>query len=411
MRITQSEPYVSAAMRHVHNAQANGGGNWPEALDPVLEPSLIDDAVDEIRRWPGYRPTPLIALKGLSDELGVAGVWYKDEATRFGLGSFKALGGAYAVLCLLRQILTSKLGKSVGTEAIRSGEYRTETREVTVATATDGNHGRSVAWGAQQFGCRCMIYIHAEVSAVRKQAMEAYGATVVRVNGNYDESVRQAAADAAERGWHVVSDTSYPGYTELPQRVMAGYGLMVDEVLDQLPPDQLPTHVFIQGGVGGLAAAVCARFWQRLGDHRPRTVIAEPDQADCLYRSALHQKPVAVHITEESIMAGLSCGEVSQLAWNVLHHGANDFITIEDSLIGPTMRALAEGLGGAAPIVGGESGVAGLAALIAVGADPSLAAALGLDSGSRILLLGTEGATDPEIYRDLVGRAAETVLG
>ena len=411
MRLTQSEPYVSAAMRHCHNARANEGETWPKSLDTVLASTLIDDAVDEISRWPGYHPTPLIAFKSLADELRVGGVWYKDEAPRFGLGSFKALGGAYAVLCLLRRILTSKHGKPVDTDAIRKGEYRPETRDITVATATDGNHGRSVAWGAQQFGCRCMIYIHAEVSEGRKSAMEAFGAEVIRVAGNYDESVRQAAADAAERGWHIVSDTSYPGYTELPQLVMAGYGLMVDEALDQLPPDQPPTHVFIQGGVGGLPAAVCARFWQRLGKRRPRTVIVEPDQADCLYRSALHQKPVAVHITQESIMAGLSCGEVSQLAWDILHRGAHDFITIEDRLIAPTMRALAEGTVGAAPLVGGESGVAGLAALIAVGSDPSLAGVLGLDSGSRILLLGTEGATDPEIYRDLVGRAAETIAG
>ena len=409
MLLTQSEPYVSAAMRHVHNARANGASTWPRRLDSALARDLIDDAVVEIRQWPGYQPTPLIALDGLVDELGVAGVWYKDEATRFGLGSFKALGGAYAVLCLLREILTSKLGTSVDTTAIRKGVYQAETLDITVATATDGNHGRSVAWGAQQFGCRCMIYIHAEVSEGRKQAMESYGATVIRVNGNYDESVRQAAKDAGERGWHIVSDTSYPGYTDLPRQVMAGYGLMVDEVLDQLPPDKLPTHVFVQGGVGGLAAAVCARFWQRLAESRPRTIIVEPDQADCLYRSALYQKPVAVHITQESIMAGLSCGEVSQLAWDVLHSGANDFITIEDSLIGPTMRVLAGGLGGAAPMVGGESGVAGLAALIAVGADPSLAAVLGLDATSQVLLLGTEGATDPEIYLKLVGRAPDAV--
>lgn len=396
-------PFENAAVGLHHNKQSDPVADYPQSLEDALGRGHCRQAFEAISQWPGYAPTPLRSLAGLAGELGVADVLYKDEGPRFGLGSFKALGGAYAVLRLLVQEVSDRSGRNVTDAQILDGTYRDLVASITVATATDGNHGRSVAWGAQQFGCQCKIYMHAGVSQERAEAVEAYGAEVVRVDGNYDESVRQAADDAAANGWFIVSDTSYEGYMELPRQVMAGYTVMTEEILSQLAQGHLPTHVFLQGGVGGLAAAVCAHFWQSLGGDRPRVVIVEPTRADCLYQSAVRGEPTAVHITEETVMAGLSCGEVSQLGWRILSRGADDFMTIEDDLVAPVMRLLASGEAGQ-PVVAGESAVAGLAGLIAARQRADRSSALGLDRNSRILIIGTEGATDPGIYKALVGQ-------
>ncbi|MCP1632159.1 diaminopropionate ammonia-lyase [Kerstersia gyiorum] len=362
----------------------------------------------QIRRWPGYCPTPLRDLAGLAQAAGVRQILYKQEAHRFGLGSFKALGGAYAVSRLLLRELGQRLGRDdLGIDDLLSGKYRETTQDITVTCATDGNHGRSVAWGAERFGCQCVIYIHATVSEGRKTAIESYGAQVVRTPGNYDDSVRQAAEDAARLGRFVVSDTSYPGYMEVPKDVMQGYGVMADEALQQLTQSEdggLPTHVFLQGGVGGLAAAVCAHFWEQLGTRRPRFIVVEPDKAACLYESAKAGKPVAVHGELDTVMAGLACGEVSLLAWEILHPGVQAFLTVDDEAALDTVRLLADSPYGDAPLVAGESAVAGLAGALAALADPAARQALGLDANSRVLLFGSEGATDPVLYEQIVGR-------
>lgn len=396
--------YENARLRHIGNPRFTPDGAYPERLDDVMDAALITEAQEEIRRWDGYAPTPLHALDVLARSVGVRGVFYKDEGRRFEPASFKALGGAYAVQHLLRRELENSLNRAVSLEDVRERRYDNAAAGITVATATDGNHGRSVAWGAARFGCRCVIYIHREVSEGRRAAMSAYGAEVVRVDGNYDDSVRRAQSDADANGWFIVSDTSYPGYTELPRYVMAGYTVMMQEVLEQLPQRTALTHVFLQGGCGGLAASVAAYLWQTLGPDRPRLAVIEPVQADCLYQSISTGDRVDVNITEESLMAGLSCGEVSTLAWSVIQPAVQDFVSMDDDLIAPTMRRLAEG-NGAGPIVAGESAVPGLAVLLAAARQRNLWDALGLDAGSNVLLLGTEGATDPEIYRELVGRS------
>jgi diaminopropionate ammonia-lyase len=354
-------------------------------LEAVLSPAGFQHARGVIRGWPGYQPTPLRHLDGLAAAMGVDRLWYKDEAPRFGLGSFKALGGAYAVAELVRE-------HGAG---------------LTVTCATDGNHGRSVAWGARTFGARAVIYVHATVSEGRKRAIESYGAEVRRVAGNYDESVRKAAEDAAAEGWTVVSDTSYPGYVEIPKLVMQGYGVMAGEALDQI--DAMPTHVFVQGGVGGLAAAVAMHLWWRYGADRPRLVVVEPESAACLLASCRAGRPAAVEGDLETVMAGLSCGEPSLLAWAVLDRAAHSFMTVPDHAAEAVMRLLAEGRGGDRPLVAGESAVAGLAGAIAVAEAAELRAALALDRSSRILVFGTEGATDPDLYQRIVGRPPEAV--
>ncbi len=384
--------------------QPTESGPYPAALDGVLSPEVTGAAQRAIKGWPGYEATPLRSLDALAADLGLGAVLYKDESSRFGLGSFKALGGAYAVLHLLARRLEAEVGHAVSLEDIREGRYAEAAKAVTVVTATDGNHGRSVAWGARLAGCRCRIYIHAEVSDGRKQAMEALGAEVIRVAGNYDHSVHVAAEEAAANGWFVVSDTSYEGYSDMPRQVMAGYSLMAAEILDACG-DTPPTHVFVQAGVGGLAAAICAQMWMTLGARRPHFVIVEPEHAACLLASARAHGPRNVEVDEETIMAGLSCGEVSLLAWEVLSRGAADFLTITDAGVAPAMRMMAKGDAGGGRIEAGECSASGVVALIAACDDAKLRQRIGLDARSRVVLIGSEGATDPAIYRALIEAA------
>ncbi len=390
---------------HCHNAKAAPGAPYGPRQRAVLSLDAFERARAEISSWPGYAPTPLHDLAGLAAAAGIARLWYKDEGGRFGLGSFKALGGAYAVERILIERIEAKTGATeVSPKDLLAGAYRAITEGVTVTCATDGNHGRSVAWGAQRFGCACVIYIHAGVSEGRKEAIEQYGARVVRTAGNYDDSVRQAAADAAAEDRVVVSDTSYPGYMEIPRHVMQGYTVMADEALHQHGTADLPTHIFIPGGVGGFAAAVCAHYWEALGEHRPRLVVVEPENAACILETVRAGRPTAVHGDLETIMAGLACGEVSLLAWEVLEQGLDDVLAIPDAAAAEGMRLLARGTGGDPPVVAGESATAGLAGLLIALAQPETAAALGLGPESRILLFGSEGATDVEVYREIVGR-------
>ncbi|MEX2200991.1 MAG: diaminopropionate ammonia-lyase [Dongiaceae bacterium] len=384
---------------------------YPVALEPVLSADSFAAARAEIAGWPGYAPTMLHDLAGLAAAIGVGAVWYKDEGDRFGLGSFKALGGAYAVYRWLAERIAEKTGQRPTSADLLAGKHRDIAKGFTVATATDGNHGRSVAWGASLFGCRCIVYIHATVSEGRKAAIEQYGAEVRRIDGDYDDSVHLCAEEAAKNGWQVISDTSYDGYNEIPKLVMQGYGVMVDEALDTLARrgTGAPTHLFIQAGVGGLPAAVIARLWQRLEEARPYVVIVEPDVADCVYQTALAGKLAKASGNLDTLMAGLAAGEVSPLAWAVMKPGAHAFMTLPDTAAVHAMRALAAGVGGDRPVVGGEAGVGGLAGLLASTADPVLREALDLRADSRILIFGSEGDTDPVLYEKLVGRSGAAV--
>jgi diaminopropionate ammonia-lyase len=361
-------------------------------------------AMRDIAACPRYAPTPLRSLPGAARTAGVAAVLYKDEGGRFGVGSFKALGGAYAVALLLSHRVGQATGRDAPIAALARKEHLPITGGVTVTCASDGNHGRSVAAGAQVFGCRCVIFLHEGVSEGRAEAIRAFGAEVIRTRGTYDDSVRACAAAAAERGWDLISDTSWPGYEATPSTVMQGYSVMVIEALEQIRAagDSAPSHVFVQAGVGGLAAAVTAHLWEELGERTPRIVVVEPDRADCLYQSAVAGAPTLAKGDLDTVMAGLSCGEVSLAAWRILQAGADAFMTISDRDDLEAMRLLGRGGLGDAPIVAGESAAAGLAGLLAMSRNPEAARALGLDRTSRVLLFGTEGATDPELYQRLM---------
>lgn len=389
------ERFRSARLRHVSGQPRPG-----TAAHRVLSAGDFDAAWDEITAWQGHAPTPLVALPGLADRIGVARIDYKHEGPRFGLGSFKALGGAYAALRLLQRELARRKGRAPDPADIRDGALRDECGAITLVSATDGNHGRSLAWGCARFGACCRIYIHAEVSEGRAQAMRDLGAEVVRIEGDYDASVALAREEAAANGWFVVSDTSWPGYVDPPRDVMAGYGVMTREICAALGAP--PTHVFLQGGVGGLAASVAAGLRQHWGAAAPRVIVVEPDRAACLLASAAAGRPTVVRIEEETVMAGLSCGEPSGLAWEILSAEGSDFLAIPDDLVAPAIRLLAHGEFGDPPIEAGESAVAGLAALLAARQDAELSRSLGLDAGSRVLLIGSEGVTDPGIFAEVM---------
>ncbi len=363
----------------------------------VLPDGGFRRAKAEITAWPGYAPTPLREFPQIARAAGVAAIRIKDEAGRFGLGSFKALGGAYAVAQLLAVELARRgVAENATSADLAAGRYGQATSGITVTCATDGNHGRSVAWGAQRFGAACVIFVHAGVSQGRIDAIARFGADIRVVPGTYDNAVREASRVARENGWFVVSDTSWPGYVQVPVDVMQGYRLMADEAADQWISDP-PTHVFVQGGVGGVAAAVSVQLRARFRP-APKLVVAEPDRAACLLASMEAGKPVAIEGDLDTLMAGLACGEPSLLAWQELERGACAFMAVPDAAAVECMRLLA-GMG----MVAGESAVAGLAALLLAADDPETRAALALDADSRVLLFSTEGATDPELYRSLVG--------
>lgn len=381
-------------------------------LDPVDAEALGATAVEEAERFLAYRgapgPTPLLALPALAAELGVAAIHIKDESVRLGLGSFKALGGSYAVARLVLEEVGRRLGRPVDLTELGTSAVRSVAAGMSFACATDGNHGRSVAHGAQLVGARAAIFVHSGVSGERAAAIGRFGADVIRVAGGYDDSVAEAARVAAERGWILVSDTSWPGYTRVPRLVMQGYTVMVREALRQLPAP--PTHMFVQAGVGGVAAAVAGHLTLNLGERRPVFVVVDPARAACLYETARAGHPVKVERGEPTVMAMLECHEPSLVAWQVLSRAADAFMTVEDADAVAVMNRLARPTGNDPAIVAGESGGVGLAGLMHAAADAGIRAALRLDGTSRILLVNTEGATDPERYAELVGLPPDAVL-
>jgi diaminopropionate ammonia-lyase len=362
----------------------------------VLPETGFRRARTEIAAWPGYAPTPLRDLPALARGAEIAAIRLKDEAERFGLGSFKALGGAYAVAELLADELARRgVAPNARSSDLMAGRWRDATETITVTCATDGNHGRAVAWGARRCHCRAVIFLHATVSAGREAAIAAYGAEIRRVDGTYDDAVRTAAAEAEAKDWFVVSDTSWPGYVQVPQAIMQGYRVMAAEAVAQWTGAP-PTHVFIQGGVGGVAAAVSVQM-RAAFTAAPRVIVVEPDRAACLLASAELGERTSIPGNLDTLMAGLACGEPSLLAWQELERGAAAFMAIPDTAAVATMRLLAR-----ERIVAGESGVAGLAGCLLAAADPVARETLGLDAASRVLVFSTEGATDPELYARLV---------
>ena len=382
-------------------------GAYPRELRDILSIAEARRTRDWLSRWSllSPEPTPLWQLPDMARELGVAGIFVKDESKRSSLGSFKALGAPAA---LVRLVLRAH--PAWDPVALLRGVHAAELQSLVVTSATDGNHGRALAAAAQSIGVRCVIVLHRHVSAEREDAIAAFGAEIVRIEGNYDASVAHAAALAQDNGWQVVSDTSYAGYEDIPRDVMQGYGILADEVIEQQEGTAMFTHVILQGGVGGLAAGVASYLWEHCGEKRPTLIVVEPRQADCLLQSAINGHASNATGSVDSVMAGLACGETSPLAWRFLAPSVDAFLTIEDGDAVEAMRLLARGSAHDSPIVSGESGAAGLAALRVLTLSDDLWRKVRLDVRSKVLLVNTEGATAPSVYRDLVGLDADDVL-
>ncbi len=344
----------------------------------VLSKSEIDDAYKVISNWENYLPTPLEKLNKLSSELGLKNIFYKDESKRFKLKSFKALGGAYAV------------------EKISQNK-----KNLTVSTATAGNHGRSVAWGAKRLGLDCKIFISEFVSESRAKAMRGFGAEVFRVKGNYDNSLKECIKQSKLNDWKIVQDVAWEEYELIPKLTMAGYAVMMKEITDQIKNNQI-THIFLQAGVGGMAAAMiagCARYLNII----PKIIIVEPESADCVLQAVEKNKIVTIDIKKESLMGGMSCGEVSTIPWKIINNNCNFCISIPDDKISDTVKLLANSSFGEKKIIGGECATPSIISLIA-SCNNNLKEKLNLDKNSEVLLFGCEGDADKELYQKLLNK-------
>ncbi len=364
--------------------------------------------------FPQYARTPLTRLDKMAEYLGLKELYVKDESYRFGLNAFKVLGGSYA----MARYIAKETGKDVSElpySVLTSEELRKEFGQTTFFTATDGNHGRGVAWAASRLGQKAVIHMPKGTTQTRLANIAKEGAQVDIQELNYDDCVRLAAKEAAAtpRGV-IVQDTAWDGYEEIPSWIMEGYGTMAMEAGEQLEESGSgrPTHVFVQAGVGSLAGAVVGYFSNLYADHPPVFVVVEAQAADCLYQGAAAKDGEirTVGGDMETIMAGLACGEPNTISWDILKNHVKVFISLPDWAAAQGMRMLAAPIKGDAPITSGESGAApfgALAALMTMEEYEELKKAIGLDETSRVLVFSTEGDTDPERYKNIVWKGLE----
>ncbi len=390
-------------------------GERTASLDAILPAGALQSARAFHRQIPGYRYSPLKSLTGLAAMLGLGGLWVKDEAQRLSLSSFKVLGGSFAIYKFLEKRL-GRENQGLTFAELTSPEVREQLGEITFATATDGNHGRGVAWAATKLRQRSVVYVHSKTSTARVKAIESHGARVEVIDGTYDDAVRKVERDARKNGWQVISDTSWDGYEEIPTWIMQGYTTAFSEAQEQLAAQGLvkPSHVFIQAGVGALAAS-CVGFYHRLfGDDAPISVVVEPSRAACLLESARAGDGQARHFPGDldTIMAGLACGDPSPLAWELLWERADVFAAVPDYVAAKGMRVFGVPLDGDPVVISGESGAVTLGALMFVMESPEgddLRKHLGLNRESQVLLLNSEGNTDPDYFRRVTWEGVNAV--
>ncbi|MBC2727014.1 diaminopropionate ammonia-lyase [Desulfosporosinus sp.] len=385
-------------------AKEFGTGVSTELFDRMA----IDKAINFHRTFPDYQPTPLRQLSKLANNLGVGGIYVKDESYRFGLNAFKALGGSYAIGRYLAQRLNKDISQ-LPFEVLTSPEVKELLGDITFATTTDGNHGRGIAWTARQLRQKSVVYMPKGSSQYRLERIRSEGAFAEITDMNYDDAVRMTAEEAQKHGWVVVQDTAWEGYEEIPTWIMQGYGTMSAESLEQLNTlgIEKPTHIFVQAGVGALAGSVQGYFASLFKEDRPKTVIVEADQADCLYKSALAAdgKPRVVGGEMATVMAGLACGEPNPIGWNILRDYSDMFVSSPDWVAAKGMRVLANPLLGDPKVISGESGAVTTGLISVLMMDNSFKEAreaLQLDENSHILVFNTEGNTDPYKYRSIV---------
>ena len=349
----------------------------------ILNSDLLEDAYKTISKWQKYQPTPLESLNKLSKELELKNIFYKDESKRFGLKSFKALGGAYAV------------------EKITKGR-----KDITVSTATAGNHGKSVAWGAKNLGLNCKIFISENVSETRAEEMRNFNAEVIRVKGNYENSLNVCKEESKKNKWEIIQDVAWPDYELVPKLTMAGYSTMIKEISVQT--NEYVTHIFLQAGVGGMAAGVVAgvaNYFKKV----PKIIIVEPENANCVMQSIENNTPTSVDIKRESIMGGMSCGDVSLVPWQILKNSVNNCVSVSDKFVSQTVAMLADKMLSDISIVGGECATPGITSLISCCNNKETKSALDINENSNILLIGCEGSADVELYQKLLNEGKKLI--
>ena len=339
---------------------------------------LLNDSYKTISKWKNYKRTPLLSLEKLNKNLKLNNIFYKDESKRFHLKSFKALGGAYAV---------AKIAKG--------------RKNIIISSATAGNHGRSVAWGAQRLGLKCYIFVSQFVSDARIKEIEKFGAKVIRVKGNYENSLNECKKFSKKYGCKIVQDVSTKNYKYVPQLTMAGYSIMIKEISNQTK--QYITHIFLQAGVGGMAAGVVAgvaKYFKRI----PKIIIVEPDRADCVMQSIKKNKMIKIKISKESIMGGMSCNEMSLIPWQILKKSSNYCISISDNKVSKTVAMLKDKKFSRKSIIGGECATPGIISLIGACNNKKIKKFIKLDEKSNVLLIGCEGNADMKLYRELLSK-------
>ena len=349
----------------------------------ILNSDLLEDAYKTISKWQKYQPTPLESLNKLSNELKLKNIFYKDESKRFGLKSFKALGGAYAV------------------EKITKGR-----KKITVSTATAGNHGKSVAWGAKNLGLNCKIFISENVSETRAEEMRNLNADVIRVKGNYEDSLNFCKEESKKNNWEIIQDVAWPDYELVPKLTMAGYSTIIKEISVQT--NEYITHIFLQAGVGGMAAGLVAgvaNYFKKV----PKIIIVEPENANCVMQSIENNTPTSVDIKKESIMGGMSCGEVSLVPWQILKNSVNNCVSVSDKFVSQTVAMLADKVVCDISIEGGECSTPGITSLISCCNNDETKSALEINENSNILLIGCEGSADIELYQKLLSEGKKLI--
>ena len=349
----------------------------------ILNSDLLEDAYKTISKWQKYQPTPLESLNKLSNELKLKNIFYKDESKRFGLKSFKALGGAYAV------------------EKITKGK-----KDVIVSTATAGNHGKSVAWGAKNLGLNCKIFISENVSETRAEEMRNLNAEVIRVKGNYEDSLNFCKEESKKNNWEIIQDVAWPDYELVPKLTMAGYSTIIKEISVQT--NEYITHIFLQAGVGGMAAGLVAgvaNYFKKV----PKIIIVEPENANCVMQSIENNTPTSVDIKKESIMGGMSCGEVSLVPWQILKNSVNNCVSVSDKFVSQTVAMLADRIVCDISIEGGECSTPGITSLVSCCNNKKTKSALDINENSNILLIGCEGSADVELYQRLLNEGKKLI--
>ncbi len=344
----------------------------------LIPSNLLLNSNKTISNWKNYKKTPLLKLEKLNRNLKLNNIFYKDESKRFHLKSFKALGGAYAV------------------EKISKGK-----KNIIVSSATAGNHGRSVAWGAQRLGLQCKIFVSQYVSEARVKEIEKFGADVIRVKGNYENSLNECKKLSKKNNWNIVQDVSTKNYSYIPLLTMAGYSIMIKEISKQTT--HYITHIFLQAGVGGMAAGVVAgvaKYFKRI----PKIIIVEPDGADCVLQSIKSKSLKKIKIKKESIMGGMSCNEMSLIPWHVLKKASDCCVTVNDSKVPKTVALLKDKKLSKISIIGGECATPGIISLISLCNNPKIKKLINLNEKSNVLVIGCEGNADVKLYKQLLSK-------